>query len=152
MPNARQVVVMTFPITFARLTLDCGQIIVFWAITSIQLAFLTKTLPLDQERMETELADYAMASMDVGYGSVTFDDSHAGGESCLIDPSFDCDGSIFSIENQRSSFDGMAASAALQFVGDSLREIRDDRLPFLRRARSERRGVAGGSFAERIAE
>jgi len=46
----------------------------------------------------------------------------------------------------------MAASAALQFVGDSLREIRDDRLPFLRRARSERRGVAGSSFAERIAE
>ena len=104
---------MIFSTRFAQLTPDCGQIIVFWAITSIQLAFLAKTLPSDQERMETELADYAMASMDVGYGSVTFDDSHAGGESRLIDASLDCNGSIYSIQNQRSSFDGTAATAAL---------------------------------------
>lgn len=93
-----------------------------------------------------------MASMDVGYGSVTFDDSLAGGESCRRDASFDCDGSIYSIQNQRSSFDGKAATAALQFIGDSFREIKNDGLLLYRPSRGERRRATDGSFAERIAE
>mmetsp|Transcript_6412 Transcript_6412/g.13868 ORF Transcript_6412/g.13868 Transcript_6412/m.13868 type:complete len:763 (-) Transcript_6412:4-2292(-) len=103
------------------------MIIAFWTITSIQLALLAKTLPLDQERMETELANYAMSSMDVGYGSIAVDDDTRNGvESYCDDTNFDCDRSLYSIENQASSFDATAAMQSIQFVGDSLHEIGDD--------------------------
>ncbi|KAL7541631.1 hypothetical protein ACHAXR_011083 [Thalassiosira sp. AJA248-18] len=101
------------------------MIILFWTITSIQLALLAKTLPLDQERMETELANYANASLDVGYGSIPVDDdTHDGIESYYDDITLDGK-SIFSIENQASSFDAIAARQSLQFMGDSLRDIGD---------------------------
>jgi len=81
--------------------------------------------------METELANYAMASMDVGYGSISevLDDngtSRDGIESNYDDnTTFDGDRSLFSIENQAASFDAIAARQSLEFVGESLREIGD---------------------------
>jgi len=77
--------------------------------------------------METELANYAMSSMDVGYGSIAVDDDTRNGvESYCDDTNFDCDRSLYSIENQASSFDATAAMQSIQFVGDSLHEIGDD--------------------------
>jgi len=101
------------------------MIIIFWTIASIQLALLAKTLPLDQERMETELANYAMSSMDVGYGSISIDDDTREGAESYCDATCDGDRSLFSIENQATSFDGVAAKQSLQFMGDSFREIRE---------------------------
>lgn len=76
--------------------------------------------------METELADYAMTSMDVGYGSVSIEDSTRDGiESYYGDNTFECDKSLFSIENQASAFDAVAARQSLVFMGESFREIGD---------------------------
>mmetsp|Transcript_36695 Transcript_36695/g.62480 ORF Transcript_36695/g.62480 Transcript_36695/m.62480 type:complete len:105 (+) Transcript_36695:116-430(+) len=77
--------------------------------------------------METELKEYAMSSMDVGYGSISIDnDTRDGTESYRDDITFDGDRSLFSIENQASAFDAGAARRSLQFMGDSIREINDD--------------------------
>ena len=75
--------------------------------------------------METELANYANASMDVNYGSISVDDETRDGvESHYDDTTLD-DRSLFSIENQATSFDARAAKQSLQFMGESLREIGD---------------------------
>lgn len=105
------------------------MIIVFWVITAIQLALLAKTLPLDQERMETELANYANAYMDVGYGSMSIDDDTRESMMSVYD-NITLDGTIFSIDNQALSFDAVAARQSLQFMGDSLREVGETGLGF----------------------
>ena len=94
------------------------MIIGFWTITSIQLALLAKTLPKDQEKMETELANYAMTA---GYGSV--DGSGSIESSYFGDSTIAGDISLFSIENQASTFDVQAVRGGLQFMGDALSEI-----------------------------
>jgi hypothetical protein len=73
--------------------------------------------------MERELADYAMSSMDAKYGSITGDESTR--EDIEEVASFDGDSSMFSIENQASSFDASAARQSLQFIGEALNEIGD---------------------------
>ncbi|KAL9183619.1 hypothetical protein ACHAXT_004475 [Thalassiosira profunda] len=94
----------------------------FWTITSIQLACLAKTLPQDTEKMETELAKYANASLDL-YGSFSVDDdTRAGIESVAT---LDGDRSLFSIENQATAFDAKAAVESVHFLGDALGEVGD---------------------------
>ena len=73
--------------------------------------------------MERELAEYAMTSMDAKYGSVSGDKSTC--DDIVDDLSFDGDRSMFSIENQASSFDANAARQCLQFLGEALNEIGD---------------------------
>jgi len=107
------------------------MIIFFWIITSIQLAMLSKTLPIDQERMESELEHYAMTSMDAGYGSISEAVDYSGPSQDGIESNyddnitFDGDKSIFSIENQAAAFDATAAHQSFVFMGESLREIGD---------------------------
>lgn len=112
------------------------KIISCWTITSIQLALLAKTLPMDQERMEKELATYAMstiASTSNDYGSCSVDDGtihcdlHSRSDAGSYGgDTLDGDISLFSIENQATSFDGTAVRQTLRFMGGALREISDN--------------------------
>eukprot|EP00569_Conticribra_weissflogii_P004227 CAMPEP_0171335518 /NCGR_PEP_ID=MMETSP0878-20121228/5386_1 /TAXON_ID=67004 /ORGANISM="Thalassiosira weissflogii, Strain CCMP1336" /LENGTH=855 /DNA_ID=CAMNT_0011836795 /DNA_START=87 /DNA_END=2651 /DNA_ORIENTATION=+ len=98
---------------------------VFWTITAIQLALLSKTLPVDQDRMEKELASYAISAItNIGndYCSLSHDDcntvqnelfSRSDIGSYCGDTTVDGDISLFSIENQSLSFDATAAKQSL---------------------------------------
>lgn len=69
--------------------------------------------------------------MDVGYGSISAEDSTHGIESYYEeDATFDGDRSLFSIENQATSFDAVAARQSLEFVRGGMREIIADGLSF----------------------
>ena len=82
--------------------------------------------------METELAQYAMSAISNGYGSCSIDDDMVrvdayspndtdsfGGDT------LDGDMSLYSIENQATSFDAVAARQSLRFMRGALREIGD---------------------------
>lgn len=80
-------------------------------ITSIQLLYLAKTLPLDQDQMENELKKYA--------------DSICGQRKSMSVDSFDEDdlASIVSIEDRMTAFDQHAARDSLNFVREAIMEI-----------------------------
>eukprot|EP00591_Stephanopyxis_turris_P001714 CAMPEP_0195516008 /NCGR_PEP_ID=MMETSP0794_2-20130614/6878_1 /TAXON_ID=515487 /ORGANISM="Stephanopyxis turris, Strain CCMP 815" /LENGTH=945 /DNA_ID=CAMNT_0040644519 /DNA_START=317 /DNA_END=3154 /DNA_ORIENTATION=+ len=123
-------------------------LIVFWGITSILLLLLAKTLPLDQEKMEMELAKYVNGDgLGASPDDVCPSDEHhqhdASEHDALLRPSpfrvkhrayqaatrtiqdnIDGDGeSIVSIEDRITSFDGDAARESLVFMGEAIREI-----------------------------
>jgi len=75
----------------------------FWTISSIQLMLLTKTLPRDQDAMESELASYAQAQMS-------------------LVPS-DPNTSLISIEDRITSFDGRAAIETIDYMRQGLQEL-----------------------------
>lgn len=98
-------------------------LIVFWTITAIQLCFLAKTLPRDQDAMEAELAQYAASEINRANGgdgresvcSVYDDDNTVAGNESLV-----------SIEERMRSFDADAAKETWSFLGESFREIGDE--------------------------
>jgi MFS family permease len=128
----------------------------FWTISSIQLLFLAKTLPRDQDAMEEELARYAAEAQDKsrGGGERQRNDYHPvsgyqsgvgtlGINNCRNDDeealslliqtpdrssrSLHDDGeSILSIEEYMTSFDGRAARRSLQFVKMGIQELKDE--------------------------
>jgi translation initiation factor 4G len=83
-------------------------LIVFWTVSAIQLLFLARSLPVDQDAMEQELATYAANAME------------------MADNRFDEEESIVSIEDRMTSFDVGAARQSLKFVGDAIREIEEE--------------------------
>lgn len=101
-------------------------VVIFWTVTSLQLAVLAKTLPADQDQMLTELASYAdakIAMVNNGYGSISLDeDHHVELESQGCDTTFDDDRTIYSIETLSRSFDAVAARSSLKFIGTSFAE------------------------------
>jgi hypothetical protein len=97
-------------------------VILFWTVTSLQLAVLAKTLPVDQDQMLTELSSYAnqkLALVNNGYGTISLDDDH---ESKSCDNNADDDRTIYSIETLSTSFDAVAARSTLNFFGSSFAE------------------------------
>jgi len=85
-------------------------LVFFWSVASIQLLYLAKSLPRDQDRMETELAAYAASEIEkAGGGALAEDDS-----------------TIVSIEDRMTSFDAGAARESIHFVGVALREMQDE--------------------------
>ena len=97
-------------------------VILFWTVTSLQLAVLAKTLPLDQDQMLNELSSYAnqkLALVNNGYGTISLDDDH---ESQSCDNNADDDRTIYSIETLSTSFDAVAARSTLNFFGSSFLE------------------------------
>jgi hypothetical protein len=68
---------------------------------------LAKTLPRDQDTMESELAQYAEARLQ---------------QIEIIDE----EGSIVSIEERMTSFDAGAARESIHFMGEAFREIGDE--------------------------
>eukprot|EP00562_Extubocellulus_spinifer_P006850 CAMPEP_0178532362 /NCGR_PEP_ID=MMETSP0696-20121128/33929_1 /TAXON_ID=265572 /ORGANISM="Extubocellulus spinifer, Strain CCMP396" /LENGTH=453 /DNA_ID=CAMNT_0020164345 /DNA_START=1 /DNA_END=1359 /DNA_ORIENTATION=- len=88
-------------------------IIVFWIISAIQLVFLSKTLPHDQDAMEMELARYAETALGKDAPSVTSEDSW----------SLAGDESLVSIEERANYFDARAAEQSLMFLGEAFKEV-----------------------------
>jgi len=88
-------------------------IIVFWVISAIQLVFLSKTLPHDQDAMEMELARYAETALGKDAPSVTSEDSW----------SLAGDESLVSIEERANYFDARAAEQSLMFLGEAFKEV-----------------------------
>ena len=89
-------------------------LIVFWTISAAMLGFLAKTLPYDQDAMETELARYAetvLGGKDAP--SVTSEDSW----------SITGDVSLMSIEERAHYFDARAAEQSLMFLGEAFKEV-----------------------------
>ena len=83
------------------------QMAFFWAVASVQLLFLARSLPHDQDAMEAELAQYAESRMQRA-------------------PSMGEEDSIVSIEERMTSFDAGAARESIQFMGEAFREIGDE--------------------------
>ena len=84
------------------------QLASFWTAAALQLLLLARTLPHDQDAMETELAKYAESRM----------------QEKRIPYSVDDEASIISIEERMTSFDAGAARQSIQFMGEAFREIR----------------------------
>jgi hypothetical protein len=83
------------------------QLIGFWTISALQLLLLARTLPKDQDSMEAELACYAEQAM--------LNHSEA--------PDNESD-SLVSIDDRRTSFDGVAVRETLLYVREGFKEIR----------------------------
>lgn len=101
-------IVLLYSIYFTQLSF-------FWTVTAIQLCFLSRTLPNDEDAMNAELAQYAKTAM------LKHD-----APSILSE-----DDDMVSIEDRMISFDGSAARESFRFVGVAIREISEEiRLPF----------------------
>lgn len=81
--------------------------VVSWLVSGLQLLWLMKTLPHDQDAMEAELARYVRNQLD--------DD--------VIDNTEE-DHSIVSLEDRITSFDGTAARETAVFLRQSIAELR----------------------------
>lgn len=79
--------------------------IVFWIISAMQLLFLARTLPKDQDNMEAELAQYAQAAMN---NRKDIEESE----------------SLISIEERMTAFDSVAARETLDYVRQGFQELR----------------------------
>jgi len=88
-------------------------LVVFWTISATMLGFLAKTLPCDQDAMETELARYAKTALEKDEPSVTSEDSW----------SIAGDVSLMSIEERAHYFDAHAAEQSLMFLGEAFKEV-----------------------------
>jgi MFS family permease len=123
----------------------------FWTVSAIQLVFLARTLPMDQDAMEASLAQYAAIAEGDGSrieqspghtnvlqpaigaaGSISPVDvettslllpSTPGGRSMTIQDEGE---SILSIEDCMTAFDGTAARRSLDFVRMGIRELNDE--------------------------
>ncbi|KAG7341697.1 actin family protein [Nitzschia inconspicua] len=124
----------------------------FWTIAAIQLVFLARTLPIDQDTMEASLAQYAATARgDIpSSGGRKANSKNAVPSTCasgsaspvnvettsLLLPatpggrrprtSHEDGESIMSIEDCMTSFDGTAASRSLQFVRMGIRELSEE--------------------------
>lgn len=112
----------------------------FWTISAIQLLFLAKTLPIDQDAMEASLVQYAATAQgnrpQNGHIQAPGSTNPTNAETTrLLLPSpprsrsrvMEEDGeSIMSIEDYMTSFDGTAARRSLQFVRMGIRELNEE--------------------------
>jgi len=78
-------------------------LISFWMVTTILMLFLSKSLPHDQDKMEGDLADYALSLVVL---------QHHDEQSACSTPA-----SVYSIEDRMSTFDTEAALATCEFLG-----------------------------------
>ena len=76
-------------------------------MTAIQLLFLARTLPEDEDAMEAELAQYAASALE-------------------RTPEVDDDSTLVSIGDRMISFDGGAARDSMRFVGVAFRELTEE--------------------------
>jgi hypothetical protein len=81
-------------------------------ISAVQLLFLIKWLPKDEDAMEAELASYAQKAIS--------------GQSAKVDD----DEAILSIEDRIASFDGRAAKQTILYVQEGLKELSEELNPF----------------------
>jgi len=79
---------------------------------------MTRTLPRDQDKMDQELALYAESEIKL---SQMKSKSEGRDDGSLADVE-----SIVSIEDRMQSFDAAAAQESIVFIGDALREIRQE--------------------------
>jgi hypothetical protein len=115
----------------------------FWAISAIQLLFMMRTFPRDQDAMEEELVRYARASASnadhrtgihgtrgalLPISPSSREDNETSGLLSRIDDSHihDDGESIVSIEDYMTSFDGTAARRSLQFVRMGIKELQEE--------------------------
>jgi MFS family permease len=127
----------------------------FWTISAIQLVFLARTLPRDQDAMEAELIRYAAEAQEKnrggdekqsddyfpvsgyqsGVGTLSNRNDTEGESRSLLTqtPDRSCSRSlhddgetIVSIEEYRTSFDGKAAKRSFEFVKMGIRELTDE--------------------------
>jgi len=84
-------------------------ITVFWVIGSVQLLCLAKTLPIDQDHMESELKRYADSFLQPNNKITSFSEE-------------DLD-SVVSIEDRMTAFDQNAARESLNFVRKAIIEV-----------------------------
>lgn len=91
----------------------------FWLLSALQLLFLSRTLPRDQDAMEAELAQYAEQAMitprvdqAAAILNASADESHPNELETVV-----------SIEERVLGFDGEAAQQTLQYVSTGLAEL-----------------------------
>lgn len=90
------------------------KIVLFWAISAIQLLFLINSLSKDEDAMEAELASYAEEAISGELRSVNADEDEA----------------MASIEDRIASFDGKAAEQTIMYVREGLKELSEELNPF----------------------
>lgn len=83
------------------------QLSVFWTIAALQLMFLSKTLPKDQDAMNADLAQYAASAL-ANQQQLHHDEDSS---------------TLVSIEDRMTSWDDGAARESMQFVGAAFKEI-----------------------------
>jgi len=93
---------------------------VFWTISAIQLIFLAKTLPKDEDKMNAELAAYA--SSVTAANDVDNEDHHQHSSSNFDDK----ETPLVSIEDRISTWDAVAARESMEFFSSGLKEIREE--------------------------
>jgi MFS family permease len=122
----------------------------FWTVSAIQLVFLAKTLPIDQDAMEASLVQYAAMTQGdastIGQSSGNTNELHPTRASGSISPvnvettslllpstpggrsrTMQDEGeSIMSIEDYMTAFDGTAARRSFDFVRMGIRELNEE--------------------------
>ena len=106
------------------------QLIMFWIISAIQLVWLAKSLPVDQDTMEAELAVYAQAALQFQQTQQQQQQRNAIATPALAAAEDNdtiaaatVDDSIVSIEDRIISFDGVAAQQTLAYVRQGIQEM-----------------------------
>lgn len=88
------------------------QLSLFWTISAIQLIFLAKTLPQDEDKMTAELAAYA--------ASLTTSANTSSTELMMVEDE------PTTIEDRISTWDAAAARESMEFFNAGFKEIRDE--------------------------
>jgi len=115
------------------------SLVVFWSITSILLVLLAKTLPEDQDAMDTELARYAQTKIN----GISVKEDVRQNEDELDDLTIADQESLVSLEDRMTTFNAAAAHQSLSFLGDAFREIGEE-LSHLNRRSGQHYEVVGG--------
>jgi MFS family permease len=110
-------------------------IVVFWIISAIQLLFLMKTLPQDQDSMEADLAKYAAERATLLSGKQNKDElNNSLSEASVDDPNGNLDTNsirttesvvplLVSVQERMNSFDNVAAQQTIQYVRAGMQEL-----------------------------
>ena len=107
---------------------------VFWTLSAIQLCYLAKSLPEDQDKMEAELARYAASAMATTTPSKSLDgtdhSSFMAADEFSLEPerpdsnmSLEDDVSLVSIEDRMTTFDNVAVRESISFIQKGMREL-----------------------------
>eukprot|EP00538_Stauroneis_constricta_P006473 CAMPEP_0119551606 /NCGR_PEP_ID=MMETSP1352-20130426/4811_1 /TAXON_ID=265584 /ORGANISM="Stauroneis constricta, Strain CCMP1120" /LENGTH=743 /DNA_ID=CAMNT_0007597691 /DNA_START=81 /DNA_END=2312 /DNA_ORIENTATION=- len=98
----------------------------FWLMSSIQLVLLSRTLPGDQDQMETELARYAEEAVQLAQQQQQKQQEQLQQYDQNDHNNNDDTSSMVSIEERILSFDGNAARQSLKFMRMGIKEISDE--------------------------
>lgn len=107
---------------------------VFWTLSAIQLCYLAKSLPEDQDRMEAELARYAASALATTTPSKSLDgtdrSSLMAADEFSLEPerpdsnmSLEDDVSLVSIEDRMTTFDNVAVRESISFIQKGMKEL-----------------------------